>query len=1091
MSWTIAPPTRLKRPWPVRAACFSLAILVALGGGCSRKYWREQADDLTYDIIKKKEVDPRWTLPRVDVMADPRSRFYDPFDPDFTPLPPDDPAAHDYMHWVYGMNGYKKWHEFGDLPAAENPDWLEPFGMSSEVVAANYSKPGNLPVIDELTLEEAVELSWIHSRDFQTQVENVYLVALTLTFQRFQFDLQYVGLTGRPSSQVNLEDVPSSTDSINWGNRVGVSQLLPSGAQLAAELANNTLWLFSGGNASDSTASTISYSIVQPLLANGGRRFVLEGLTQAERNMLYAVRDLARFRMGFFTSTVAGGNSAGISAGVTQAAQPALAATPTAVAQGGYLGLLQQLQIISNQRYIIRQFKERLERLHATANQAPTEISWELESMPEIGPVDPDDPKKGPLLLKIPPEFENRLRYKTETKRLYLKGQLTDLEEEQLLELSNDPAYRIAVSSLADLSVMDVETTNQQIAQLQTQLAQNCNQLRTSVVNLQDSIDRYKLFLGLPPDMPITIDDGLLKPFELIDARLIRLQDRLNTFVPEPPIISPSHPDIETIERVNSLFSQLSSQNLSADVLRGLIEEMNRLEQDIRRDAIATLEEDFRRYEERRRERPLHPPDDNCLQIYRDDEADQRLKETLLTDFYGTSERLMRIKSDLKSISTDLEKEPKNADKLKKTLEELSDLREDFMKTTQSLSVVQINLRVDLIELNRFELPLQDALQVALENRMDLMNARASVMDARRNVEVAANQLQALLNIVAAGDVRTQSLGLGNLNPLDFRGGSSSFRAGVQFTTPVQLVQQRNVYRAALISYQRARRNYMRTEDQVKLDVRVTWRQLSVLKQNLETARENVRAAAAQLDIAIEQSTAPVTPGLGAGGAAGAGGTAAGLNTINALQAVLNAQNQLIQIWVSFETNRLAMYNFMGTMEIDEYGFWVDDFYQRRAEAARGGRNPNEILPDSPPSLPSVSPPQELINETPTDDPAPLPQPQAHRSGARRNEKLQLVKAESWPDRPERPAAPAARGSRETAPGAVDPGRTGSGGGGVLELSPPVTESRADGFDHGGCETCAPGAEHHGKGKPGKRRKPGADVPGRRGSRNGNSENRR
>ncbi|MSR56495.1 MAG: hypothetical protein EXS05_02340 [Planctomycetaceae bacterium] len=1041
-----------------RAAIACLLVAATLGNGCTRKYWREQADDLSYQIIEKKETDPRWTVPRIDLTADPRSRFYDAFDPDFTPLPPDDPTAHEYMHWVYGMNGYRKWHDFGDLPAVENPDWLDPFGLSPEVVAANYSRSAVLPQIEKLTLEEAIELSWIHSRDYQSQVENVYLVALALTFQRFRFDLQFVGIGGdRPSSEVNFEDVPNTGDSINWGNSVGVRQLFPSGAQFIAELSNNTLWLFSGGK-SDSTASVLSYSLVQPLLAGGGRRFVLEGLTQAERSMLYALRDLARFRMGFFTSTVAGGTTAGLTSGVFGVATSVNPLT-TPVSQGGYLGLLLQVQTIFNQQYNIRQLKERLDRLHVTANQRPDELAEDLIRLPEALAVIPPD---GSIALRrrefwefkegaLPEKFKGRIRFGGYEQRLSLRGTITDEEEQELLSLSDDLDWQRAIADLADRSIQEIETTNQQIAQLQTQLALSCNGLRTARVQLQDLVDRYKLFLGLPPDMPVTIDDSLLKPFELIDPRLIRLQDRLNNFVKEPAMVSDSHPDIEAIRRVRNLFDQLDSVNPDAATLAGLIAEMQTLEQDIERDGVAGLEADFRRYDESLKNRPPKPPSDDCLQVYRDEEADLRLKSSLLAAYRESVAQLDKLKVDVGGENlTEVE--------LRRILRDISDVREDYLKTTQSLSVVQINLRVDMINLNRFEIDRDQAVSVALENRMDLMNARAAVMDARRLVEVTANQLQAVLNIVAAGDVRTQGTLLGNGNPFDFRGDQSSLRAGVQFTSPVQLVQQRNDYRAALIAYQRARRNYMRIEDQVKIDIRVTWRQLNVLKQNFETARENVRAATAQLDITVDLASAPILPG--AGGAAGAQNNAAGLNTLNALNSVLTAQNQIIQIWVSYETNRLNIYNFMGTMEIDEYGFWVDDFYQSRADAARAGRSVDDCPPDLPANLTPPSPPQELKNDqTPLEvDPLP-PQPAARRTAprridagrndgggndggpnvaARRDERVQLAGAQSeasepasprpqtWPDRP---AEPAPRRRGKAARGAAGVGDSGRRGG--------------------------------------------------------------
>src|SRR5262245_28691578 len=67
-----------------------VAILCLAVTGCARKYWRKQADELSYGLIRDKQSDPRWVVDRVKVETDPRSRFFEAFDPDFEPLPPDD-----------------------------------------------------------------------------------------------------------------------------------------------------------------------------------------------------------------------------------------------------------------------------------------------------------------------------------------------------------------------------------------------------------------------------------------------------------------------------------------------------------------------------------------------------------------------------------------------------------------------------------------------------------------------------------------------------------------------------------------------------------------------------------------------------------------------------------------------------------------------------------------------------------------------------------------------------------------------------------------------------------------------------------------
>jgi hypothetical protein len=404
---------------------------------------------------------------RVRVETDPRSRFFEGFDPDFEPLPPDDLAAHEYMHWAYGRRGWKHWHEFGDQASVDNPKWLEPFGWPREAVEGNLGRPGQWPEL-KLGLEDMIDLAYIHNRDYQTQIENVYLAALALTLQRFAFDVQFVGLNGlRPSSTLTFADVPSTSDSALLTPNIGVQQFLPTGGQWLVNLANSTLWLFSKGSPSEASASTLSYSLIQPLLANGGRRFVMENLTQAERNLLYSVRDLARYRQGFFTSIVAGGFTAGITVGI-QGVFSGTGPIPSPVpiigagGNGGFLGLLQLYQSVSNTEYNIRQLSEQLERLRAQA--AEKEFSEKLAALPPG--------------LVIPEAFAGRLEYDNAKNLLMLHGQLNEVEMRLLLGLSDDPDFQKAIRDLTDHS--NVLTTNQNIAQLETQLANTVNQLRAA-----------------------------------------------------------------------------------------------------------------------------------------------------------------------------------------------------------------------------------------------------------------------------------------------------------------------------------------------------------------------------------------------------------------------------------------------------------------------------------------------------------------------------------------------------------------------------------------------------------------------------------
>jgi hypothetical protein len=224
---------------------------------------------------------------------------------------------------------------------------------------------------------------------------------------------------------------------------------------------------------------------------------------------------------------------------------------------------------------------------------------------------------------------------------------------------------------------------------------------------------------------------------------------------------------------------------------------------------------------------------------------------------------------------------------------------------------------------------------------MDLKNSLAAVTDARRQLEVVANALQGVVNVRAEGDIATP---LGD-NPVDFRGVESSFRAGLAFVAPLDQIDERNSYRTAVINYQRARRAYMAFEDQVKGQVRASWRQLDLLRRNFETARQAVRITALQFDSAVEQASNPVQQ---------QGGRTA-INLLNALSDVLDAQNALVGNAVNYEQQRLNIYRDMDIMEVDPRGLWVDDIYQELAadqqENTRSGGGNVPPEPDVPPGI--------------------------------------------------------------------------------------------------------------------------------------------
>ena len=944
--------------------------------GCSRKFWREQAEEDAYEAIAEKQSDQRWLLPRINITPDERSRFYNPYDQDNAPMPPDDPAAHEFMHCANGMKGYKSWHKFGDMPSMENPQWLEPFGVSLDSTGAIDPVQAHSSVqLREITLPEAIELSYIHSRDYQTELEDLYLEALALTFQRFEFGVRYLTAGGQgeePTTGI-VSSHERGVDGFGVGSNFGIRQMLPAGGQWAIELANNTLWVFGigppDGANGPTSAGSLAFTLVQPLLFEAGRQVAMEGLTQAERDVLYATRNLARFRRTFFTDT-----------------------------STSYLNILAQRQRVKNQVSNIERLEEQIRIQRLRDSRRPFQTSAALRSLP-------DD-------FMIPESMEGRLRYDEDDGFLFWRDRtISDEDADILLSISEDPEYQRAAELIIEFSGEGNDTTSLRALQLLTQLSGNQNDLRNAERTLQDQLDTFKTQLGLPPDIDLEIDTSLLEPFQLIDDRIIDIESGLKQSL---SIVDRGIDEDVTFQQVVEFIDELD--RLAADVadvgVDGIASEFDPVEMLIESDGMSGSGSSNRVFtgdEEIERVRKDLIRDRRLYKVAKSefDEAVRDL-ETLkaITEGSSAEEAFEKLDADMDGrvqlaeldgvfdanlqsrLDTNEDKEA-SAQELIDVVESIArEIREPILFATQSFEVVQAGLRTELIGVNKFRVPgseetpsIEEVVRIGLENRLDLMNTRAEVMDARRQLEIEANTLEGTLNLRVEGGMGTNP---GSAAPFDFRRDQSQLNFGLDITTPLDRVQQRNSYAEALVTYQRARRDYMEFEDDVKTAIRSSWRQLEVSEQRLEIDRQQIRQAALQYDNSAQEASR--------------GGQTNALNLLQSLGSLLDAQNSLINDWIQYELNRLNIYRDMGIMEIDPNGVWNDEFYQQGQNTpADPGFNPpitNERplnldeLPTNEPIFPIDAVPAEpLMPEAPIapgGNPVIAPAPPQAARGVRR-----------------------------------------------------------------------------------------------------------
>lgn len=847
-------------------ACVLLVLAV---GGCSRAFWRTQADEDAYAAVSEKAAGPLWNLGPYTAQPNPNARFFDPFDPDRPPMPPDDPASHSLMEWVDGKHGYFHWDRNGFTPTVEGPNWY-----------------GSLPWNEEgqlvLDLPAAIEVARINSRDYQTNLEDLYLSALDVTFERFRFDSQYffteeLGaiFTGRDRS---FEGGESSSVLTNTTNP-SVSRLTAQGGQIVAGMANTIVWNFSGTN-TYAASSLLNFSVFQPLLRFASRARVLERLTLAERLLLANVRAMERYRQNFFVEIAAGlaaGNGpsrgggffggAGLEGftgvgtggfGRVGGATGGQAGGAGAGQANGFMGRLQDLQQIRNQRANVASLRESLAQLQAAYD-----------------------------------------------------------------------ANRI--------DLFQVDQTRQALFNAQSQLL-------TAEVAFQDAIDGFKLTLGLPPALEITLDDSLVKPFELLAPELTLVQEEFRVFLEELRTNPPQNAD-----QVRAAFVQAGR---FADRVQ---EQLERLKADlVTLDAsLDKRREGLRFLVERRPElgsvttgQFSVPGFENHVAVLRRDSAEieKRILAVLLA-------------------FTQLEDQATNGDPRLAKL--MTGILDELAGRLLELSLIEARVKLQSISLPpvRVEYPL--ALGLARYYRLDWMNARAQLVDTWRLIEFNANALKSDLNVTVAGDVGTLHDRLFNFN-----GSTGQLRLGVQFDAPLTRVAERNVYRQSLIDYGRARRGYMQFEDQISQGIRATLRRLERDRVNFELRRGAVEVAISQVDLSRLRLQEPPRPNAADPFGQQLGATTA-RDLLSALSDLLNVQNDFLSVWVSYQIQRMVLDRDMGTIQLDERGVWIDPGEFEYALP------PDAMICDlpwtTPPPVESLIPPGMSIEDIPAGDAAPTP----------------------------------------------------------------------------------------------------------------------
>lgn len=148
----------------------------------------------------------------------------------------------------------------------------------------------------KLTMLDALQIGARNSSQYQDQKENVFGEALSLDLERNDFRTIFQG-QARSMMSINTTGDQTVIGTVQSGT-LSASQRFYNGAEVGAGLAVDLANLLTGGMASSlGLAGDATVSI--PLLRGSGRHIVTESLTQAERNVIYAMWDFEQFKKEF------------------------------------------------------------------------------------------------------------------------------------------------------------------------------------------------------------------------------------------------------------------------------------------------------------------------------------------------------------------------------------------------------------------------------------------------------------------------------------------------------------------------------------------------------------------------------------------------------------------------------------------------------------------------------------------------------------------------------------------------------------------------------------------------------------------------
>ena len=200
------------------------------------------------------------------------------------------------------------------------------------------------------------------------------------------------------------------------------------------------------------------------------------------------------------------------------------------------------------------------------------------------------------------------------------------------------------------------------------------------------------------------------------------------------------------------------------------------------------------------------------------------------------------------------------------------------------------------------------ALELAFENRYDLMVAQGKVYDSQRAVVVLADALGAELTLFGIAELGgSRSIGTANSDNTKLRTDKGVYSALLALDLPFERTAERNAYRGGFITLERAVRDVQILEDEIKISLRNKLRDLLESREGVLIQAESVKLAKKRVkstNLFLEAGRAQIR------------------DLLESQEALLSAQNALTASIINYRIAELELQRDMGVLQVNEKGLW-------------------------------------------------------------------------------------------------------------------------------------------------------------------------